>query len=163
MSSKWQKSQISLQKKPSCKIPTNLTVDGYTVQAQAFECFNNPHTSCCVPQLGHLQPKEFSPWARSLFEPESPVHIRTWTWNAGNSNLTNEYYYQSTLDIASNCCKVHLQCKYVLFCYSASYSDLTSTTEHVTRTYYSHSCWTEVQISWCGLGFGSNPHCHPFN
>jgi len=42
---KWQKSRISL-KKPNSKTPTNLTVDGCSVQAQASECFNGPHTSC---------------------------------------------------------------------------------------------------------------------
>jgi len=41
-------SRISLQK-PSCKISTNLTVDGYPVQAQAFECLKGARTSCCVP------------------------------------------------------------------------------------------------------------------
>ena len=29
--------------------------------------------------------KIFLHWACSGFEPESPVHIRTWTWNAGNT------------------------------------------------------------------------------
>ena len=33
-------------------------------------------------------------------------------------------------------------------CSSASYSKLIRTTERVTRTYYSHSCWTDVQLSW---------------
>jgi hypothetical protein len=37
------------KKKPSCKTPTNLTVDGFYVQTQAFECLNGPYTSCCVP------------------------------------------------------------------------------------------------------------------
>ena len=45
---KWQKSRISL-KKSSCKTPTNLTVDGCSVQAQTSECLKGPHTSCCVP------------------------------------------------------------------------------------------------------------------
>jgi hypothetical protein len=44
-----------------------------------------PHTSCCVAKLGLWQTRNLSPWARSGFEPESPVHIRTWTWIAGNS------------------------------------------------------------------------------
>jgi len=37
------------------------------------------------PLLNHLQPKIYLHGARSGFEPESPVHIRTWTWNAGNT------------------------------------------------------------------------------
>jgi len=48
MSSEVTKSQILL-KKPSCKTATNLTVDGYSVKAQDFECLSGPHTSCCVP------------------------------------------------------------------------------------------------------------------
>jgi len=34
---------------PSCKTPTNLTGDGCSVQAQAFECFNGPHTPAVLP------------------------------------------------------------------------------------------------------------------
>jgi len=29
---------------PSCKTPTNLTVDGCSAEAEAFECRNGPHT-----------------------------------------------------------------------------------------------------------------------
>jgi len=47
------------QKKSSCESATNLTVDGCSVQVQAFEYLNGSHTSFSVPQLGHLQPKEF--------------------------------------------------------------------------------------------------------
>jgi len=28
----------------SCKTPTNLTVDGFSAQAEAFECLNGTHT-----------------------------------------------------------------------------------------------------------------------
>ena len=44
---------------PSCKHPTNLTVDGCSAQAQAFECLNGPHILLLFSLLGHLQPKEF--------------------------------------------------------------------------------------------------------
>jgi hypothetical protein len=36
-------------KKPSCKTPTNSTVDGFTVRAQAFECLNGPNTPAVFP------------------------------------------------------------------------------------------------------------------
>ena len=34
---------------PSCKTPTNLTVDGCSAQAQAFECLSSTHKLCCFP------------------------------------------------------------------------------------------------------------------
>jgi len=46
---------------PSYKTPTNLTVDGCSAQAQAFEYQNAPHTLLLFSLLGHLQPKEFNP------------------------------------------------------------------------------------------------------
>jgi len=34
---------------PSCKTRTNLTVNGCSVQAQAFECLKGLTHSCCLP------------------------------------------------------------------------------------------------------------------
>jgi len=50
-----------------------LTADGCSVQAQDSECLDVPHTSCCVPWLGHLQPRKLSALAHSGFEPDLPV------------------------------------------------------------------------------------------
>jgi len=35
--------------------------------------------------------------ARSGFEPESPVHIKTWTWNAGNNGVGGQCHAQDAL------------------------------------------------------------------
>jgi hypothetical protein len=99
MFSKRQKSRISLKKKPRCKTPTNLTVDGCSFQAQAFECLYCPHTSYCFPsyvidsqEFVSMNPFRVWTWITG-------PNLRTWTWNAGNRsfllwvpNLHGQFY-----------------------------------------------------------------------
>jgi len=56
---------------PSRKTPTNLKVDGYFVQAEAFECRNGPHTLLLISLFMLFTAK------RNLSQ-ESPFRVRTW-------------------------------------------------------------------------------------
>jgi len=70
---------------PSCKTPTNLTVDGCSAQAPAFECLNGPHTLLLFSLVRSFTTKWiYLKEACSGSDPESPIHFRTWTWKAGN-------------------------------------------------------------------------------
>jgi hypothetical protein len=78
MCSKVTKSRFSLRT-PSCKTPTNLTVDGCSAQAQAFECLNGRHAPAVFPSYVIYSQKNLSARARLGFEPESPVRFGTRT------------------------------------------------------------------------------------
>jgi hypothetical protein len=84
-------SRISLRT-PNYKTPTNLTVDGCPSQAQAFECLTPPAVTLV---RSFTAKRNVSPWARSGFEPESPVHYRTSTCNAGY-NFKDYFYINSS-------------------------------------------------------------------
>jgi hypothetical protein len=49
------------------------------------------HTSYGFPYWIIYNKQIYLHGARSGFEPESPVYIRTWTWNAGNSVVESVY------------------------------------------------------------------------
>jgi len=70
MSSKVSKSRVSLRK-PSCKTHTNLTVDGCSARAQAFECLNGLHISAVLPVRSFTAKGIYLKESRSGFEPES--------------------------------------------------------------------------------------------
>jgi hypothetical protein len=88
MSLKVTKSRVSLRA-PSCKTLINLTVYGRSAQAQACECLNGCHTLLLFYLVRSFIAKEMClKEAHSGFEPESPVHFKTWTWNAGKGGYT---------------------------------------------------------------------------
>jgi len=62
----------------TCETPTNLTVDGYSAQAQAFKCFNCTQTDTpAVFIVMLLTAKEnYLNQACTDFEPESPVSFK---------------------------------------------------------------------------------------
>jgi len=70
---------------PSCKTPTNLTLDRCIAQAQAFECLNCTHTLLLFSLVILFTAKViYLNQASSGFEPESLVRFRISTWEAGN-------------------------------------------------------------------------------
>jgi hypothetical protein len=70
----------------SWKTATNLKHDRCSVQSQAFECLNCPHTLLLFSIVQLLRAKRiYLNQACSGFELESPVSLRTWTWKAGNT------------------------------------------------------------------------------
>jgi len=63
---------------PSCKTPTNLSLDKCIAQAQAFECLNCTHTHLLFSLVLLFTAKGiYLNQACSGFEPESPVRFRT--------------------------------------------------------------------------------------
>jgi len=56
----------------SCRTSTNLTVDGYSAQAQAFECLNGTHILLLFSLVSSLTAKgSYLNEASSGFEPET--------------------------------------------------------------------------------------------
>jgi hypothetical protein len=84
---KWKKSQISLQKNRAVKLlPTwqLMYVRSRLKLLNTLIAFTPP---AVFPIYVIYSQRNLSPWAHSGFEPESPVHIRTWTWTAGNTTI----------------------------------------------------------------------------
>jgi hypothetical protein len=68
---------------PSCKTATNLTHNGCSVQSQALECLNCPHTLPLFSIVVLFTDKGiYLNQACSGFKPELSVRFRTWTWKA---------------------------------------------------------------------------------
>ena len=89
---------------PSCKIPTNLTVDRCSVQSQALECLNCTHILLLFPLFMLFTAKGiYLNQVCSGFEPESPVHFRTLTWKAGNNLTVGRCSVQSQALECLNC------------------------------------------------------------
>jgi len=93
MSSKWQKSWISLIKNRTVKL-LHLTADDVLSRLKLLNAVTALTLPVVFPVRFYSQ-KNLCPRSHSGFEPESPVHISTWTWNAGNNMaLSNVYWYK---------------------------------------------------------------------
>ena len=80
------------QKQRTATTPINLTADGCSDQAHAFECTHTvplvPLAMLCTAE-GPL-PNWLTKWIYIIvaclgFETQSPVHFRTWNWKTGNT------------------------------------------------------------------------------